>query len=451
MNLFLPLLLLLSSALPAQEIDVDVAIIGAGLSGLSAAKEISAAGKTFAIFEARARVGGRVLNAPLPNDSIEEVGAEFVGPTQDRVLALAHELNLTTYPTYSDGNCSLLRNGTVTEYACEGGLPPVSAEAQIELASFQQHLNSLAAEIDVQAPWTHPNASLWDSMTLASYVAAHLGHADARFLMETAITGILSTELIEPSLLYTLSYIAAAGNRSFPGTLDRLTGVAGGAQESRIHGGTQLLALRLAERLGLEHIHLNMAHQNHHRAPPPLAARIIYQPPLPAARDQLTQRMAMGSLGKAIAIYPSPWWRSAPSHLNAQGLSDTGAVRITFDNTPPGARPPFGAIMGFIVGDEMRRLDAMDESQAVAEVVGSFVALFGRRAARPSRVVLQRWDREEFSRGGPVAFAGPGVLTELGPWFLARTILTMTMTMYTGQLPKTPSLRNMYIPLERLL
>ena len=94
----------------AQE--VDVAIIGGGLAGLSAAKDIAAAGKTFAILEARDRVGGRVLNIPLSGGAVE-VGAEFVGPTQDRVLALAAELGLTTYPTYSEGNSSLLHNGSV--------------------------------------------------------------------------------------------------------------------------------------------------------------------------------------------------------------------------------------------------------------------------------------------------------------------------------------------------
>jgi len=78
---------------------VDVAIVGAGLSGLSAAKDLIAAGKSVIVLEARDRVGGRVFNAKLPNGGVTEVGAEFVGPTQDRVLALAENLGLSTFAT----------------------------------------------------------------------------------------------------------------------------------------------------------------------------------------------------------------------------------------------------------------------------------------------------------------------------------------------------------------
>ncbi|PYI00497.1 monoamine oxidase [Aspergillus sclerotiicarbonarius CBS 121057] len=421
------------AALPLAE--VDVAIIGAGFSGLSAAKDLAAAGKTFAIVEARDHVGGRVLNVELPGGIVEEVGAEFVGPTQDRVLALAAELGLTTYPTYNTGNCTLLRNGTVTNYPCDlgsGGLPPVSTDALIELVTLQQRLNTLAAELDVRAPWNHPNASMWDSMTLATFITSQLTLSDAQFLIDTAVTGILSTETNEPSLLYMLAYIAASGNETTSGTLDRLIGVAGGAQESRINGGTQLIALRLAERLGAENIHLQSPVRRIQRRngryivvsdqvkitaekvivamSPPMAARIAYDPPLPPGRDHLTQRMPMGSIGKAIAIYRTPWWRDLG--LNAQALADTGVIRITYDNTPVDGS--FGAIMGFIVADEMRQLDKMNQTEIAALVTESFVSMFGPDAADPTQVIVQRWDLEEYSRGGPVAYAPPGLLTDYG-------------------------------------
>ncbi|GKZ24057.1 hypothetical protein AbraIFM66951_010556 [Aspergillus brasiliensis] len=429
----LPLWLILATASPNHE--VDVAIIGAGLSGLPAAKDIAAAGKSFAILEARDRVGGRILNVELPGGIIEEVGAEFVGPTQDRVLALAAELGLTTYPTYNTGNCTVLRNSTVTNYPCDlgnGGLPPLSIDALIEVMTLQQRLNALAAEINVQAPWDHPNASMWDSMTLESFFASQLTFADAKFLLNTAVTGILSTETNEPSLLYMLAYIAASGNETTLGTLDRLIGVVGGAQESRVVGGTQLIALRLAERLGVENIYLSnpvhriqqsnggylvvsndtriMAKRVIVAMSPPMAARISYDPPLPPGRDQLTQRMGMGAIGKAIAIYPTPWWRE--QGLKAQALADTGIIRITYDNTPVDAS--FGAIMGFIVGDEMRRVDKMNQTEMEAAVTDSFVSMFGPRAAHPDRAIVQRWDWEEYSRGGPVAYAPPSVLTDYG-------------------------------------
>lgn len=87
---------------------VDVAIIGGGLSGLTAARHLIAAGNSVIVLEARGRTGGRVLNVALANGGVTEVGAEFVGPTQDRVIALANDLGLKLYNTYDNGSYILV-------------------------------------------------------------------------------------------------------------------------------------------------------------------------------------------------------------------------------------------------------------------------------------------------------------------------------------------------------
>lgn len=414
---------------------VDVAIIGGGLAGLSAAKDLAAANKTFAVLEARDRVGGRVLNANFPGDDAEELGAEYVGPTQDRVLALAAELGLPTYKTYTVGQSTFYRNGTVRHYQDQlGGVPPVPINSLVELALFMNDINTLASQVDLEAPWKTPNASALDSMTLETYAYSKLTTADSRVLLDVAIPAILSTELREPSLLYALWCIAAAGDESGPGTINRLIGVGGGAQDSRIQGGSQLLAVKLAEQLGPQNIFLNTPVRKVERKKdkyiisadtgfisarhvvvamsPPLVSRIQFEPLLPAGRDQLNQRMPMGSIGKAIAIFPRPWWRG--QGLNGAGVSDTGVIRVTYDNTPADAS--FGALMGFIEADEMRKLDTASEDEVKRQVKQSFTNLFGPRVETATDVLIQRWDREEFSRGGPGAFMPPGVLTQYGSY-----------------------------------
>ena len=137
---------------------------------------------------------------------------------------------------------------------------------------------------------------------------------------------------------------------------------------------------------------------------------------LPASRDQLTQRLPMASVGKAIAIYDTPFWRA--DGLNGQVVSDTGVISSTFDNSPPDAS--YGALMGFIEADEARKLDAASEAEVRAAVLQDYATYFGEKAASPTSFVLQRWNNEAYTRGGPVSIAAPGVLTRVRPALCAR-------------------------------
>nr|WP_284328802.1 FAD-dependent oxidoreductase [Demequina litorisediminis] len=80
----------------------DVVIIGAGLSGLTAARHLTASGVDVVVLEASDRVGGRTRNQEVGGLTVD-LGGTFVGPGQDHVVALATELGLTTFPTYDQG------------------------------------------------------------------------------------------------------------------------------------------------------------------------------------------------------------------------------------------------------------------------------------------------------------------------------------------------------------
>ncbi|KAI8662078.1 Amine oxidase [Fusarium keratoplasticum] len=439
-TLLLSSLPLTSSVLAAKHGYVDVAVVGGGLSGLAAAKDLAAAGKSFVVIEARDRVGGRVLNAHLPNGGVEELGAEFIGPTQDRVIDLASSLGLEMYSTYATGNSTLFYQKTKQTYSADtGGLPPADLESLSELQSFIREVDKMAGQLDVDSPWSHPEAKTWDGLTLESFVKQKVTRPESRFLVENAVASILSTELKEPSLLYFLAYVAAAGNETTPGALGRLVGVHGGAQDSRVNGGTQLLATKLADGLGWDHVKLRSPVRKIIRQgnrylvvsdrwsvvcnhvvvamSPPMAKAIAFEPALPAGRVKLNDRMTMGAIGKAIAIYPKPWWRGLG--LNGQVLSDSGVIRTTFDNSPADAS--YGAIMGFIEADEMRKLDTLSEKEVQDLVVNDLVKYFGSQAGQPSGFLLQRWDLEEYSKGGPVAYAPPGILSSAGRYLRARS------------------------------
>jgi monoamine oxidase len=417
---------------------VDVAVVGAGLSGLTAARDLLAAGKTVKVLEARNRVGGKVHNQKLKNGGVTEVGAEFVGPTQDKVLQMIADLGLTTFRTYNEGKSVLWRNDTRTAYLPDpllGGAPPVNLEALGQIAATQEQLNTWAAEVDVSAPWNHPQAAEWDKQTFAQYLSVSASHPDATFVLTTACKAIFAAEPREISLLYVTAYIASAGNETTKGSLTPLIAVEGGAQESRVEGGTGLIPERLADVVGSKHIALNAAVSSITKTssgytivsragivqakqvvvamPPPLLKRITFSPALPKARQNLIDGMKLPAIGKGVPIYSKPFWRKDEGGLSGQVISDSGATRVTFDSSP--ADVSFGAILGFILGDEMRALDKLSAAEAQERIIADDVRYFGPQAANITEFVLQRWDLEEWSRGGPVAIAPPNLLLANGP------------------------------------
>ena len=71
-----------------------VAVVGAGLAGLSAGDELQRAGAEVVVLEARDRVGGRVWSRRLENGAVVEMGAEFILPGNTAIRELAERFGL---------------------------------------------------------------------------------------------------------------------------------------------------------------------------------------------------------------------------------------------------------------------------------------------------------------------------------------------------------------------
>lgn len=121
----------------------DVIVVGAGLAGLSAARELKRAGRSVVVLEARKRVGGRTLNRDLGGGEVVEIGGQWVGPTQNRVLALIDELGLETFDTYIAGKNLYYRGGKLTPY--EGTIPPANPASLVEVLLTITKLNDMAS------------------------------------------------------------------------------------------------------------------------------------------------------------------------------------------------------------------------------------------------------------------------------------------------------------------
>ncbi|MFV2177566.1 flavin monoamine oxidase family protein [Actinomadura sp. LOL_016] len=414
-------------------LSADVVIVGAGLAGLTAARDLIAAGRSVVVLEARDRPGGRVYGLPLGDGTTAEGGAEFIGPTQDRIAALAREVGVATFPTHNEGDNVYYRNGRRSLYATDGllgAVPPDWGVLDLELALLR--LGGMIEDVPVGEPWKAAKADEWDAQTFHSWSRSNSLSSGARFLMDAFVSSTLSARSRDVSLLYVLHYAAAAGNADNPGSIDRLINTKDGAQELRFAGGPELVPIRLAARLG-DAVRYNApvrsiatggpgvtvtadgvtvsAERAVVAMSPAIAGKIDFSPGLPASRAQLMQRYPMGSVAKFVAVYDTPFWRD--ENLTGQAIADSGAVDVTFDNSPPdGSR---GILMGFINHDNVRRLDSAPAAEVRAAGLESFGKLFGERAKSPVRTAMMRWDNETWSGGGPVGLAGPGVLTGFGP------------------------------------
>ncbi len=417
------------SSSPSSSRRVDVAVVGAGLAGLTAARELVRQGRSVVLLEARDRVGGRVLNHSIGGGDVVEFGGQYIGPTQDRIAALAADVGVDTFDTYNDGSNVLLLNGKRSTYSAAG--LPTDPSVASDLLAAAAAIDGLAKTVPVDSPWTAARADEFDSQTLETFLLSQVKNAGARVLIDAAIKSLWGAEARDLSLLYVLWYTAMAGNAKTPGSFIRLTTTAGGAQEKRFVGGSQRVPIEVARALG-DRVVLSSPVRRIAQTdrgvtvtsdrmtvdagrvivavPPAVSAFIDWSPLLPARRAQLLQRMPQGSLVKAEAIYDKPFWRA--DKLSGQAVADTGVARSTFDNTPPSGSP--GVLFGFIGGAEARTWNDTPESERRQTVLREFAKLYGSAALKPKDYLEKNWSDEEWTRGCPTAFLPPGVLLDYG-------------------------------------
>lgn len=403
---------------------VDVVVIGAGLAGLSAARDLLNMGLDVVVLEARDRVGGRTFTLTEADGVVVEHGGQWVGPTQDRALALIEEFGLETFTQFSDGENLQYSQGKHLRY--HGAIPTGDPLQAADLVDAMVELTSKAMEIDPECPWEHPLASVLDGMTVETWISAQPYCESAKEWIRTLCRALFPAEPGEISLLHALFYFRSGGG------VEKMIGTINSAQETRVTLGAQMLSKKLAEivgdRLVLEAPVMRIDHDVagatiHHEKgiisakrvivaiPLVLAGRIRYSPPMSGVRDQLTQRSFMGSVLKIHVVYETPFWRK--DGLSGHVTSDCGMVQITFDQCHPDH--PEGVIVGFMDSHLGRVATQMTHEERKAVVIEDLVRLLGEEARNPKAYYEKAWIDEEFSRGAYVGMMTPGTWSTLGP------------------------------------
>ena len=355
-----------------------------------------------------------------------DLGGQWVGPTQTRILALAAELGVRRFDSYHDGLSIFYWHGVRSTFdgsfpPFEGQPPAVPAVALLDAEQALAKIGKLSGLVPPQAPWLTPGATFLDTQTFQTWIEANTRTPFARFVLtqQSLIGGSGAFEPGQASLLHALWTYRQAPQAEKPET-DLFYGAAGqipGLLASRLGGsvvlGSPVTAIR-ADRGGL----CVTAGDRQYRGraaivavPPYLAGQISYEPQLPMRRSQLTQRTPMGSLFKVLAVYPTAWWRA--EGLNGAATGDRPTLGFAADSSPPGGRP--GILASFIAGTRAVDLSTAAPPQLRAAILADLAAYYGPRAAHPADLIVVEWPKERWTGGAFTDFIGARHLDGIRP------------------------------------
>jgi monoamine oxidase len=403
---------IISSHIMADGNRAQAIVIGAGLSGLTAASELTRQGIDVIVLEASSNVGGRSRSATTKLGSHLDLGGQWIGRGHDRIAALVDKARGTTYPTFSRGLPTIVRQGRTVSY-----LSP-----SVLLAMLYLTLIELVSRTYVPQGWIQ----LTVDKAIATWVPLEITRQLLRLLV--AITS--TSELSMCSVSSFVNMIPISGG------LLTMFGTQGGAQDRLVVESMSIATSMLAKELsGKLWTHMPVTSITQHdtdevtvttasgrqfharkvivTVPPPMSKSITFDPPMPAYRKALQQNTRMGVVYKAIAVFEQPFWREG---LGGEFLVLDDPACGVFDSSPPdghGHGP--GHLCFLVAGTPARQLDTLDSDARRELLLSRLLHHLGPRVTQPVEWHEKAWHLDENCGGGYLAYPIAGTSEGLLP------------------------------------
>ncbi|MFG2758578.1 flavin monoamine oxidase family protein [Streptomyces wuyuanensis] len=397
----------------------DVIVLGAGLAGLAAARDLAAAGADVLVLEARDRVGGRVEQTTLPDGRLVQLGGEVVGRAHTAYLELAAELGLALVPSYVAEPGHLAR---ATPEGVSAGDPPHwfgpgddACHRRLTTA-----FTALAAGVDPDDPWSHPEAAALDALSVADWLRSEGASPAVVRLWEIGQLALASGSYERTSLLSALRKHAAV-----PGGDDREHYDYEDWEGLRVAEGSATVALRMAGELG-HRVRTGTPVERLAVRPGRCAVRVAGGETLTASavvsalpvgplravavsgvsdeRLASLHRQRQAVAAKFTAAYDKPFWRD--SGLN--GLSECeGVLGSTWPQNE-------GVLSALVPPERYGVLLGMPGALRTPELLADIARLYGDEARTPLSSHVRMWGTDPWTQGYVTQWV-PGDVTAVGP------------------------------------
>lgn len=355
----------------------DALIIGAGIAGLAAARRLAGAGARVTVLEARDRIGGRLWSLRGTDGRMFDMGASWIhGHRGNPIAELARRFNLHTLKSPDEVSLFDAQGARLDPDARDAAGTRLLRRARRATRSNADSLDAVIARSGVERALSAPERILFRSFLHASIEQEY-----------AADTGELSAEHFDAGE-------ALEGDELiFPGGYDRIAdGLADGLD---IRLGQRVRRVRQdGARIEMETDRANF-NADAVIITLPLgvlkAGDVVFDPPLPAAKQRAIAQLGMGLLNKVWMRFPRAFW-GEPGWIERAVAPSAWAE---FYATPL----PDPTLIAFTCGAHAREVERGADAEIVRVALDALRACFGSAVPDPVETHITRWQADPYARG----------------------------------------------------